>query len=65
VSAILLARRRDTVDEVVRPGLLSARIEVAYNAIIRLIGAVKTPEARARKIARFVALLERGETIHG
>jgi uncharacterized protein YdeI (YjbR/CyaY-like superfamily) len=26
---------------------------------------VKTPEARARKIAQFVAMLERGETIHG
>lgn len=34
-------------------------------AVIYRIGAVKTPEARARKIARFVAMLERGETIHG
>lgn len=34
-------------------------------AILYRIGAVKTPEARARKIARFVAMLERGETIHG
>jgi uncharacterized protein YdeI (YjbR/CyaY-like superfamily) len=34
-------------------------------AILYRIGAVKTPEARARKIARFIAMLERGETIHG
>jgi uncharacterized protein YdeI (YjbR/CyaY-like superfamily) len=34
-------------------------------AILYRIGAVKTSEARARKIARFVAMLERGETIHG
>jgi uncharacterized protein YdeI (YjbR/CyaY-like superfamily) len=34
-------------------------------AILYRIGAVKTPEARARKITRFVAMLERGETIHG
>jgi uncharacterized protein YdeI (YjbR/CyaY-like superfamily) len=33
-------------------------------AILYRIGTVKTPEARARKIARFVAMLERGETIH-
>jgi uncharacterized protein YdeI (YjbR/CyaY-like superfamily) len=34
-------------------------------AILYRIGAVKTPEARARKIAQFVAMLERRETIHG
>jgi uncharacterized protein YdeI (YjbR/CyaY-like superfamily) len=34
-------------------------------AILYRIGAVKTPETRARKIAQFVAMLERGETIHG
>jgi uncharacterized protein YdeI (YjbR/CyaY-like superfamily) len=34
-------------------------------AILYRIGAVKTPEARARKITQFVAMLERGETIHG
>jgi uncharacterized protein YdeI (YjbR/CyaY-like superfamily) len=34
-------------------------------AILYRIGAVKTPQARARKITRFVAMLERGETIHG
>ena len=34
-------------------------------AILYRIGAAKTPEARARKIAQFVAMLERGETIHG
>jgi uncharacterized protein YdeI (YjbR/CyaY-like superfamily) len=34
-------------------------------AILYRIGALKTPEARARKIRRFVAMLERGETIHG
>jgi uncharacterized protein YdeI (YjbR/CyaY-like superfamily) len=34
-------------------------------AVLYRIGALKTPEARARKIAQFVAMLERGETIHG
>jgi uncharacterized protein YdeI (YjbR/CyaY-like superfamily) len=34
-------------------------------AILYRIGAVKTPTARARKITQFVAMLERGETIHG
>jgi len=34
-------------------------------AILYRIGMVKTLEARARKIARFVAMLARGETIHG
>jgi uncharacterized protein YdeI (YjbR/CyaY-like superfamily) len=34
-------------------------------AILYRVGAVKSPEARARKIAKFVAMLERGETIHG
>ena len=33
-------------------------------AIIYRIGAVKKAETRARKIAEFVAMLERGETIH-
>jgi uncharacterized protein YdeI (YjbR/CyaY-like superfamily) len=34
-------------------------------AILYRIGAVKRPETRARKIAQFVAMLERGETVHG
>jgi uncharacterized protein YdeI (YjbR/CyaY-like superfamily) len=34
-------------------------------AILYRIGAVKTPEARARKIAQCIAMLERGETLHG
>jgi uncharacterized protein YdeI (YjbR/CyaY-like superfamily) len=34
-------------------------------AILYRIGAVRTLEARARKIAQFSAMLERGETIHG
>lgn len=33
-------------------------------AILYRIGAVKRAETRARKIAEFVAMLERGETIH-
>lgn len=33
-------------------------------AILYRIGAVKRPETRARKIAEFVAMLERGETIY-
>lgn len=34
-------------------------------AILYRLGAVKRPETRARKIAEFVAMLQRGETIHG
>lgn len=34
-------------------------------AILYRIGAVKKPETRARKIATFVGMLERGEKIHG
>jgi uncharacterized protein YdeI (YjbR/CyaY-like superfamily) len=34
-------------------------------AILYRIGAVKRPETRARKIAEFVAMLKRGETLHG
>lgn len=34
-------------------------------AILYRIGAVKKPETRARKIAGFVAMLERHETVHG
>ena len=34
-------------------------------AILYRIGAVKKAETRARKITEFVAMLERGETIHG
>lgn len=33
-------------------------------AILYRIGAVKKPETRARKIAEFVAMLKRGETLH-
>ena len=34
-------------------------------AILYRIGAVKKAETRARKIAEFVSMLERGETVHG
>src|SRR6266446_749442 len=34
-------------------------------AILYRIGAVKKPDTRARKIATYIAMLERGETIHG
>ena len=34
-------------------------------AILYRIGAVKKPETRARKIADFIAMLERHETVHG
>lgn len=33
-------------------------------AILYRIGAVRKPETRARKIVAFVAMLERGETLH-
>lgn len=34
-------------------------------AILYRIGAAKKPETRARKVAEFVAMLERRETVHG
>lgn len=34
-------------------------------AVLYRIGAVKTPATRARKIAEFIAMLERHETVHG
>lgn len=34
-------------------------------AVLYRIGSVKKPETRARKIANFVEMLERGETFHG
>ena len=34
-------------------------------AVLYRIGAVKRSDTRARKIASFVAMLERGETLHG
>jgi uncharacterized protein YdeI (YjbR/CyaY-like superfamily) len=34
-------------------------------AILYRVGAVKKPETRARKIASFIAMLERHETVHG
>ena len=34
-------------------------------AVLYRIGAAKKPETRARRIAEFVAMLERGETVHG
>jgi uncharacterized protein YdeI (YjbR/CyaY-like superfamily) len=34
-------------------------------AILYRIGSAKKPETRARRIARFVSMLERGETVHG
>ncbi len=34
-------------------------------AVLYRICSVKRPETRARKIAEYVAMLERGETIHG
>jgi uncharacterized protein YdeI (YjbR/CyaY-like superfamily) len=34
-------------------------------AILYRIGSVKKPETRAHRIAHFVSMLERGETVHG
>jgi uncharacterized protein YdeI (YjbR/CyaY-like superfamily) len=34
-------------------------------AILYRIGAAKKPETRAKRVAEFVAMLERGETVHG
>ncbi len=34
-------------------------------AILYRIDSVKRPQTRARKIANYIAMLERGETIHG
>lgn len=46
-------------------GFFATLTGVNRYAVLYRIGAVKRPETRARKIAEFVALLERGETVHG
>ena len=43
---------------------LTEDAEAGWRPLYR-IGAVKRAETRARKITEFVAMLERGETVHG
>ena len=47
-------------------GAFFARLTGANRyAILYRVGSVKKPETRERRIAEFVSILERGETIHG
>ena len=57
---------QDALDASPQAANFFARLKGANRyAILYRIGSVKRPETRARKIADFVAMLERGETIHG
>jgi len=57
---------RAKLDQNPAAAAFSATLTGANRYAIRTrIGAVKKPETRARKIAEFVDMLERGETVHG
>ena len=57
---------REALDQSPRAAAFFATLTGANRyAILYRIGAVKKPETRARKIAAYVGMLERGETIHG
>lgn len=65
-SANIPADFQDALDANPRAANFFATLKGANRyAILYRIGAVKRPHTRARKIAEFVAMLERGETIHG
>ena len=65
-SARVPADLQDALDASPRASEFFATLKGANRyAILYRIGAVKRPETRARKIAEYVAMLERGETIHG
>jgi uncharacterized protein YdeI (YjbR/CyaY-like superfamily) len=65
-SATVPADLQDALDANPRAARFFATLKGANRyAILYRIGAVKGPDTRARKIAEFVAMLERGETIHG
>ena len=65
-SAKVPADLQDALDNNPRAANFFATLKGANRyAILYRIGSVKRPETRARKIAEYVAMLERGETIHG
>jgi len=65
-SAKVPADLQDALDGNPRAAQFFATLKGANRyAILYRIGSVKRPDTRARKIAEFVAMLERGETIHG
>jgi uncharacterized protein YdeI (YjbR/CyaY-like superfamily) len=65
-SATVPADLQDALDRNPQAAKFFATLRGANRyAILYRIGSVKRPETRARKIAEFVAMLERGETIHG
>lgn len=65
-SAKVPADLREALDANPRAAKFFAALKGANRyAILYRIGSVKRPETRARKIADYVAMLERGETIYG
>lgn len=65
-SAKVPADLQDALDNNPRAANFFATLKGANRyAILYRIGSVKRPETRARKIAEYVAMLERGEAIHG
>jgi uncharacterized protein YdeI (YjbR/CyaY-like superfamily) len=65
-AATVPADLQDALDGNPRAAQFFATLKGANRyAILYRIGSVKRPDTRARKIAEFVAMLERGETIHG
>ena len=65
-SATVRADLQDALDANPKAADFFATLKGANRyAILYRIGSVKRPETRARKIAEYVAMLERGETIHG
>lgn len=65
-SAEVPADLQDALDANPRAAKFFATLKGANRyAILYRIGSVKRPETRARKIADYIAMLERGETIHG
>lgn len=64
-TAIIPADLQDALDANPQAAKFFANLKGANRyAILYRIGSVKRPETRARKIAEYVAMLERGETIH-
>lgn len=65
-SATVPADLQDALDAKPEAAKFFATLKGANRyAILYRIGSVTRPETRARKIAEYVAMLERGETIHG
>ena len=65
-SAAVLADLQNALNGNLKAAKFFATLKGANRyAILYRIAAVKKPETRAKKIAEYVAMLERGETIHG